>query len=228
METTSLNKTVEQIFNDWKTQTTKYEQESRKLAVDVGKWDLMLWKNGEEVTMKHPHYLWSPGLRCTTIVILAAQMELAKLTKEVEAADENQRLVDQNLEYIESEQSQMDDALASYEADVRKLFESDGPERVRMTPADLERENAYGLAATLNSQFDDMTRQLSTMAEDINATLHPSGGADDYGATNGAVKEDGSEGSQAYSQVVRILNHHFSSLRWLDSQGLQLERRCKV
>ncbi|TPX44965.1 hypothetical protein SeLEV6574_g04169 [Synchytrium endobioticum] len=192
------NKTVEQIVNDWKTQTMKYEQEFRKLAVDVGKWDLMLWKNGEELT---------------------------KLTKEVEAAEETQRLIDQNLEYIESEQSQMDDALASYEAEVRKLFESDGPERVRMTPADLEREKAYGLAATLNSQFDDMTRQLSTMVEDINATLHPSGETDANGATNGAVKEDGSEGSQAYSQVVRILNHHLSSLRWLDSQVSQLDRK---
>ncbi|TPX34609.1 hypothetical protein SeMB42_g07301 [Synchytrium endobioticum] len=94
-----------------------------------------------------------------------------------------------------------------------------------MTPADLERKKVYGLVATLNSQFDGMTRQISTMVEDINATLHPSGEADANGATNGAVKEDGSEGSQAYSQVVRILNHHLSSLRWLDSQVSQLDRK---
>ncbi|TPX30894.1 hypothetical protein SmJEL517_g05667 [Synchytrium microbalum] len=187
------NKTVEQIVNDWKTQTMKHEQEFRKLAVDIGRWDLMLWKNGEELT---------------------------KLTKEVESAEETQRLIDQNLEYIESEQSQMDEALATYEAEIRKIFDSDGPERIRMTPADQEREKAYGLAATLNSQFDDMLRHLSSMVEDINATIHPSAGEDSGSAV--AVAEGG---ESAYTQVVRILNHHLSSLRWLDSQVSQLDRR---
>ena len=121
----------------------------------------------------------------------------------------------------------MDSALTTYEAEIRKLIETDGPERMRMTPADQEREKAYGLAATLNSHFDEMLQQLSSMVEDINSTFRPTDESGANGTTGDTTTEDGGAGQEqsAYAQVVRILNHHLSSLRWLDSQVSQLDRR---
>lgn len=154
----------------------------------------------------------------------------------MKGVDDLQTDIDQSLEYIESQQSELAQALDSYEGKVMELMEgsnADGSGRVVMNPVDEERERSYHLAETLNKQLDDMGKQLKYMIDDINhskaAASGSSSGVGD-GSPAAAADED-----NPVETIVQILSQHLSSLQWLDSSTAELthqihdlERRALV
>lgn len=122
-----------------------------------------------------------------------------------------QKEIDQSLEYIEAQQTELDTALDSYHSQIKALVEgSQGQARLRVTPADEEREKAYTLAENLNCQLDDMSHQLSSLIEEMNVISGHSETEDD-----------------PMTMIVRILGEHLTSLEWVNDSVNDLGGRVK-
>lgn len=78
-----------------------------------------------------------------------------------------QREIDQNLEYINAQQEELNSILDTYEKQIKEVFDESNLQQP-MQPADIQRENAYGMAENLNSQLDNVNRNLNVMVEEIN------------------------------------------------------------
>jgi nuclear pore complex protein Nup62 len=89
------------------------------------------------------------------------------LYENVTKVEVTQREIDQNLEYINSQQEELNNILDTYEKQIKEVFDESNLQQP-MQPADTQREKAYGLAENLNSQLDDVNRNLNVMVEEIN------------------------------------------------------------
>ncbi|KAG0772179.1 hypothetical protein G6F62_013095 [Rhizopus arrhizus] len=82
-----------------------------------------------------------------------------------------------------------------------------------MQSADIQREKAYGLAESLNSQLDDVNRNLNIMVEEINRM--------------GSSKQASADEDDVVGQIVQILNSHLSSLQWIDTHSTELQAKIQ-
>jgi nuclear pore complex protein Nup62 len=71
------------------------------------------------------------------------------------------------LGYINTQQEELSSLLDQYEKQIKDVF-NDSNLQQPMQSADIQREKAYGLAESLNSQLDDVNRNLNIMVEEIN------------------------------------------------------------
>jgi hypothetical protein len=94
--------------------------------------------------------------------------------------EETQAKIDQNLNYIDSQQQELSKILDMYEDQVQKMFEKDaataGINANGLRPVDEQREQTYSLAENLNKQLDDMSLNLTSMIEEINQTSNKTEG----------------------------------------------------
>ena len=94
--------------------------------------------------------------------------------------EKTQETIDQNLDYIDSQQQELSKILDMYEDQVQKMFEKDaataGVNANGLRPVDEQREQTYSLAENLNKQLDDMSLNLTSMIEEINQTSTKSEG----------------------------------------------------
>lgn len=94
--------------------------------------------------------------------------------------EETQAKIDQNLNYIDSQQQELSKILDMYEDQVQKMFEKDaataGVNANGLRPVDEQREQTYSLAENLNKQLDDMSLNLTSMIEEINQTSNKTEG----------------------------------------------------
>ena len=79
-----------------------------------------------------------------------------------------------------------------------------------MTPADEEREKAYTLAENLNASLDDMSGQLSTLIQEMNAMSSKTQDSDD-----------------PLTMIVRILGEHLTSLEWVNENVNELSAKVQ-
>lgn len=86
------------------------------------------------------------------------------------------------MEYIDSQQDELDRVLTTYENEIRNLSQqgvlgySSGS-----SPADEERERTYTLAENLNKELDEMAQSIGEMIKEVNA----GGKADDGSGVTG-------------------------------------------
>lgn len=96
--------------------------------------------------------------------------------------EKTQKTIDQNLDYIDSQQQELSGILDQYEEQVQKMFEKDaataGVNASGLRPVDEQREQTYSLAENLNKQLDDMSLNLTSMIEEINQTSPKADGED--------------------------------------------------
>jgi len=96
--------------------------------------------------------------------------------------EKTQKTIDQNLDYIDSQQQELSGILDQYEEQVQRMFEKDaataGVNANGLRPVDEQREQTYSLAENLNKQLDDMSLNLTSMIEEINQTSPKADGED--------------------------------------------------
>lgn len=137
---TLKNKSMEEILNLWTKELEKQTKDFHQQANQVAKWDQQLIENGNKISQLHDN---------------------------VTKVEVTQREIDQNLEYINSQQEELNTILDSYEKQIKEVFDESNLQQP-MQPADLQREKAYGLAENLNSQLDDVNKNLNIMVDEIN------------------------------------------------------------
>ncbi|XP_036380853.1 nucleoporin 62 like [Megalops cyprinoides] len=168
---------LEALINKWSLELEDQERHFLQQATQVNAWDRMLVENGEKITSLH------------------REMEKVKL---------DQRRLDQELDFILSQQKELEDLLSPLEESVK---EQSGT--IYMQNADEERERTYKLAENVDAQLKRMSQDLKEIIEHLNTS---SGSADT---------------SDPLQQICKILNAHMDSLQWIDQNSLLLQRRVE-
>lgn len=182
------NKSMDEILHQWSKQLDEHTKAFREQAKKVSDWDRKLFANGHQIS------------------------QLYQMTVETEKTQET---IDQNLDYIDSQQQELSKILDMYEDQVQKMFEKDaataGVNANGLRPVDEQREQTYSLAENLNKQLDDMSLNLTSMIEEINQT---------------STKSEGESGDPV-NQIVQILDSHLASLQWIEDSTISLQSKVQ-
>ncbi|RMB98303.1 hypothetical protein DUI87_25208 [Hirundo rustica rustica] len=168
---------LESLINKWSLELEDQEKHFLHQATQVNAWDRMLIENGEKITSLH---------------------------REVEKVKVDQKRLDQELDFILSQQKELEDLLTPLEESVK---EQSGT--IYLQHADEERERTYKLAENVDAQLKRMAQDL----KDIIDHLNTSGGPADT--------------SDPLQQICKILNAHMDSLQWIDQNSAVLQRKVE-
>ncbi|XP_016308767.1 nuclear pore glycoprotein p62-like isoform X2 [Sinocyclocheilus anshuiensis] len=168
---------LEALINKWSSELEDQERHFLQNATRVNAWDRMLVENGEKITALHK------------------DMEKVKL---------DQRRLDQELDFILSQQKELEDLLGPLEESVK---EQSGT--IYMQNADEERERTYKLAENVDAQLKRMSHDLKEIIEHLNTSSGPADTTDPL------------------QQICKILNAHMDSLQWVEQNSVLLHRRVE-
>ncbi|XP_005001812.2 nuclear pore glycoprotein p62 [Cavia porcellus] len=168
---------LESLINKWSLELEDQERHFLQQATQVNAWDRTLIENGEKITSLH---------------------------REVEKVKLDQKRLDQELDFILSQQKELEDLLSPLEESVK---EQSGT--IYLQHADEEREKTYKLAENIDAQLKRMAQDLKDIIEHLNT----SGGPADT--------------SDPLQQICKILNAHMDSLQWVDQNSALLQRRVE-
>lgn len=147
-------------------------------AVEVAKWDKEIMENGDKIF---------------------------KLQHEVQRVHVAQKELDQNLEIIYTQQTELHQMLESLESDVANMVNE-----TEMGPTDTEREKGYQLAEDINGQLDQMSNTLKDLISKLNS-----------------ASEKTEDTDNPVNQIVKILNAHLNSLNWVDENASLLNTKVQ-
>ncbi|XP_023363022.2 nuclear pore glycoprotein p62 isoform X1 [Sarcophilus harrisii] len=168
---------LESLINKWSLELEDQEKHFLQQATQVNAWDRTLIENGEKITTLH---------------------------REVEKVKLDQKRLDQELDFILSQQKELEDLLLPLEDAVK---EQSGT--IYLQHADEEREKTYKLAENIDAQLKRMAQDLKDIIEHLNM----SGGPPDT--------------SDPLQQICKILNAHMDSLQWIDQNSALLQRKVE-
>ncbi|KFR10751.1 Nuclear pore glycoprotein p62, partial [Opisthocomus hoazin] len=168
---------LESLINKWSLELEDQEKHFLHQATQVNAWDQTLIENGEKITSLH---------------------------REVEKVKLDQKRLDQELDFILSQQKELEDLLTPLEESVK---EQSGT--IYLQHADEERERTYKLAENIDAQLKHMAQDLKDIIEHLNT----SGGPADT--------------SDPLQQICKILNAHMDSLQWIDQNSAVLQRKVE-
>ncbi|XP_038157147.1 nucleoporin 62 like [Cyprinodon tularosa] len=168
---------LESLINKWSLELEDQERHFLQQATQVNAWDRMLVENGEKITSLH---------------------------KELEKVKLDQRRLNQELDFILSQQKELEDVLSPLEESVK---EQSGT--IYMQNADEERERTYKLAENVDAQLKRMSHDLKEIIEHLNTSSGPA------------------DTSDPLQQICKILNAHMDSLQWIDQNSVLLQRRVE-
>ncbi|XP_069800358.1 nucleoporin-62 C-terminal-like protein isoform X2 [Dendropsophus ebraccatus] len=168
---------LETLINKWSLELEDQEKHFIQQATQVNAWDRTLIHNGERITALH------------------REMEKVKL---------DQKRLDQELDFILSQQKELEDLLTPLEESVK---EQSGT--IYLQHADEEREKTYKLAENIDAQLKRMAQDLKEVIEHLNTTAGPG------------------DASNPLQQICKILNAHVDSLQWIDQNSALLQRKVE-
>ena len=123
---------------------------------------------------------------------------IQELYSKVKNAEVAQRDISSHFEYVGGQQTELSSLLDSYEQALSSLPD------VQET----ERDKAFGMAETLAEEMDHISDLLRTMIEEMNQRK----GSDDT----------------TVGKVVKVMNHHYTALKQLEGEMVDLERMCET
>ncbi|KAM7533009.1 hypothetical protein Aperf_G00000126117 [Anoplocephala perfoliata] len=160
-------------------------------------------------------------------VLIANADKISDLHAKVEACKAGQARIEQELEFVESQQRTLEDLLEQLEQAAADLPPS-------QQHADAEREAIFQMCINTDLELGQLLSELREMAERVNAVtaeLEPrmessSGLASSTASTSGSDGGIDKTGN-VIGQVTRILNSHMHSLSWLSQNTQELMEKMK-
>ncbi|KAH9499992.1 Nuclear pore glycoprotein p62 [Bulinus truncatus] len=129
---------LEDTMNKWTAELEEQEKYFLEQATQVNAWDRVVMENGEKIV---------------------------QLNKDVEKVKLNQQKLDHELDFVQSQEKELEDILVPLE----KALDSMPPINYQQH-ADIEREHTYILAESLDAQLKRMGQDLTEIIERLNAT----------------------------------------------------------
>lgn len=152
---------LEENINKWTLELEELEKQFLNQATQVNAWDKVLLSNGDKIVA---------------------------LNEAVEKAKAEQDALEQELEFIGAQHTELEDCIVPLETELAKIPQ-----------VDIERGQTYQLAETLDYQLKQMSDDLKEVIEHLNE----------------ANKFD--DPNDPMVQIGKILNAHMTSLQWIDS-----------
>ncbi|CAH7455673.1 nuclear pore glycoprotein p62 [Phodopus roborovskii] len=168
---------LESLINKWSLELEDQERHFLQQATQVNAWDRTLIENGEKITSLH---------------------------REVEKVKLDQKRLDQELDFILSQQKELEDLLSPLEESVKEQSST-----IYLQHADEEREKTFKLAENIDAQLKRMAQDLKDIIEHLNMAGGPA------------------DTSDPLQQICKILNAHMDSLQWVDQSSALLQRRVE-
>jgi len=169
---------LENIINEWGTELEDHVNTFTRQAIEVAKWDREVMENGDKIF---------------------------KLHTEVNRLQVAQKELDQNLEMIFTQQTELHQLLESIETEVETVYNN-----TDLSTVDIEREKGYQLAEDINGQLNDISSTLQKLIAKLNAS-----------------QEKTLDNENPLHQVIKILNAHLNSLQWIDQSSSQLQSKMQ-
>lgn len=154
---------LEENINKWTNLLEEQEKVFINQATQVNAWDSILLKNGQKIV---------------------------ELNKAVEKVKADQKAMEQELEFISAQHTELEESIIPLEQELSKM-----PQQV-----DVERSQTYLMAETLDSQLKQMSEDLKEVIEHLNE-------ANKF-----------SDPTDPMVQIGKILNAHFTSLQWIEDK----------
>jgi len=172
-------KSLEETVDKWLHDLNEQEKIFLNQAAQVNMWDRQLIENGEKISETH---------------------------NEVERVKAEQSRLDRELDFILSQQEELEELLNPIEAQLNSQQMISYAQH-----ADIERERTYGLAENIDSQLKQMMQSLNEIIDHVNTS----------NTTPKNQKDD------TMVQISKILNAHMDSLQWIDQNTNKLKQRVK-
>ncbi|CAK8674328.1 unnamed protein product [Clavelina lepadiformis] len=172
-------KDLETKINKWSSELEQQEHLFLTQATQVNAWNKLLIDNSEKIT---------------------------NLNSDFEKVKSDQDRLNQELDFIKTQQQELEDLLLPLEESTRQQAPSLGSS-VHTHHADMERERTYNLAENIDAQLKRMVQDLREVIDHVNATSAPS------------------DASNPVNQITKILSAHMDSLQWLDSNSGALQQK---
>lgn len=168
---------LEEQINKWMLELEEQEKAFLQQATQVNAWDRLLLDNGEKIH---------------------------QLNHDVDRVKIDQQRLDNELDFIRSQQKELEDLLTPLETSMEQL-----PPLSYQHHADIEREHTYQLAEGIDGQLKRMVLDLKEIIDHLNTT------------------NSTEENTDPIHQITKILNAHMDSLRWIDQNAGLLNRRVE-
>jgi nuclear pore complex protein Nup62 len=192
------NKTLEDLITKWTNQLTKASGSFQSYSEKIKEWDAVLVEGGDKIS---------------------------QLYNDVVAAEQSQSKIEQQLLYVERQQSELEIFLDNYEAKAENLLSevlsSNNQQRdSSVITNDQKREQAYRTAELLDENLNSLGLNLSSLITEINDV------SDSFNKANGLGKEGSSEEEESsLNQIVKLLNAHFDSLKHIEKNADELKSK---
>ncbi|XP_017014960.2 nuclear pore glycoprotein p62 [Drosophila takahashii] len=154
---------LEEHINKWTLEFEEQEKVFTEQATQINAWDKLLISNNQKI------------------------VELNDAVKKVKT---DQQVLDQELEFIATQQKELEDSLAPLEK-----------EFVNLPRVDMERSQTYLMVENLDTQLKQMSEDLKEIIDNLNEA------------------NKGQDTTDPIIQIGKILNAHMSSLQWIESQS---------
>jgi len=171
-------KQVEELINKWSIELEEQEQMFMRQANQVNQWDRLLMENAERIT---------------------------DLNGEVERVKADQGRLNHDLDFIASQQTELEDMLLPLEEKIKAAGVT-----LNNQYSDNEREKTYGLAEHIDTQLKQMSGDIKEVIEHLNVV----------NCTN-------QDENNAMYQISKILNMHMDSLVWIDQNTGTLQKKVE-
>nr|XP_012606392.1 nucleoporin-62 C-terminal-like protein isoform X2 [Microcebus murinus] len=168
---------LEGLTNKWSLELEEQENYFLHQVTNVNAWDRALIENGEKITVLH---------------------------REVEKVKLDQKRLEKELDFILSQQKELEDLLTPLEDSMK-----DQSGLIYLQHADVEREKTYKLAENIDTQLKGMAQDLKDIIDHLNSFENPSDTTDPL------------------QKIRKILNAHVNSLRWIDQNTGMLQRKVE-
>uniref|UniRef100_A0A023GC68 Putative nuclear pore glycoprotein p62 ixodes scapularis nuclear pore glycoprotein p62 n=1 Tax=Amblyomma triste TaxID=251400 RepID=A0A023GC68_AMBTT len=137
-------------------------------------------------------------------LLLANAERVAQLNGLVERAQLDQQRLDHELDYVASQQAELERLLEPLESAMRTT-----PALSVQQHANLEREHTYHLADDVSSELSGMSRDIRDIVEQLNA------------ASASAAQ------GKPLQQISKVLNSHMDALMWIQHNADQMKQKIQ-
>ncbi|XP_072813898.1 nucleoporin-62 C-terminal-like protein isoform X2 [Vicugna pacos] len=168
---------LDALLNNWSLELEDQEKHFLHQATQINAWDHILIENGEKITALH------------------GEVEKVKL---------NQKRLEQELDFILSQQKELEDLLIPLEGSVKGESGSAYPQHT-----DEEHERTYNVAENIDAQLKQMAQDFKDIIEHLNTFGSPADPTDPL------------------QQICKILNVQVDSLQWINQTSDMLQRKVE-
>lgn len=148
IQSTIQNKTLDEIIQKWVKELDVQVKLFHQRAIELNKWDKLLMEHGSKIAQLYD------------VVIQAETMQTE---------------LDQNLDYLASQQNELAGMLTLLENDVKKIYEQPPPTATGTdaSVSDSDREKMFSIAESIDTDLFQLKQGVTNLNEQLNSILQP-------------------------------------------------------